>query len=278
MLDNLGLGEFFFLALLALLFFGPERLPAIGARIGGWVRNLTQYSSTFLNEWREEALAVHEAAEQVKGIRDEIIAAQAEITGTLEIARSDASDAISGARHDVRQQIQRSTQVLPDDTTPPSTAARSPAELDASSPAELDASSPAELDASSPAELDAGEDVAIAKTQAILDNLLAQDGPHKPTTPEDAPATPTAPTRHTEQPPTPPARPPHVSPTDVARLRDQVAALRVEMDELRQEVAQFRASTQSRTRGKTPTGEQEAAATERSLEASPQSVPTGEPA
>ena len=58
MLDNFGLGEFFFLAMLALFFFGPERLPQIGARLGRWVAGLTQYSKAFLTEWREEALAI----------------------------------------------------------------------------------------------------------------------------------------------------------------------------------------------------------------------------
>ena len=49
MLDNFGFGEFFTLALLALLFFGPEQLPRIGARVGRWIRNMTQYSRSFLN-------------------------------------------------------------------------------------------------------------------------------------------------------------------------------------------------------------------------------------
>ena len=240
MLDNLGFGEFFFLALLALLFFGPERLPSIGARIGGWVRSLTQYSSAFLNEWRDEALAVRDAVEQVKGIRDEIVAAQAEITGTLEMARSDASDAVSGARHDVRQQIQHSTQVLPDDTSHPA------------------------------AVEEAGEDVAIAKTQEILGSLLAQDSPQERVAPEDAPATPAAP-------PTPPAQPAHVSPADVEQLRNQVAVLQEEMDDLRTEVARYRARTQPRTRGETSAGEQGPATAERTPEASPQAVAVGEP-
>ena len=113
MFDNFGLGEFFFLALLALLFFGPERLPQIGAKLGRWVGKLTQYSKAFMNEWREEALVIHDAVAEVKGIRDEIVAAQAEISSTLETARGDmqegvdvAKDAVTGARTDVVQRIQ----------------------------------------------------------------------------------------------------------------------------------------------------------------------------
>ena len=114
MFDNFGLGEFFFLALLALLFFGPERLPQIGARLGRWVGSLTQYSKAFMTEWREEALAIHDAVEEVKGIRDEIVAAQREISGTLDTAREDmvdgldaAKEAVSSATSDVRTRIQQ---------------------------------------------------------------------------------------------------------------------------------------------------------------------------
>jgi len=114
MLDNFGLGEFFFLALLALLFFGPERLPQMGARLGRWVGNLTQYSKAFMTEWREEALAIHDAVAEVKGIRDEIVAAQREISGTLDTAREDMVDgidtakaAVSDATQDVTSRIQR---------------------------------------------------------------------------------------------------------------------------------------------------------------------------
>ena len=119
MLDNLGLGEFFFLALMALLFFGPKRLPQIGARLGRWIRSLTQYSSAFLNEWRDEALAVQDAVQEIKGIRDEIVAARAEIAGTLDTARTEMGDAVSGATRDVREQVKRSTQMLPETSPPP---------------------------------------------------------------------------------------------------------------------------------------------------------------
>jgi Sec-independent protein translocase protein TatA len=114
MLDNFGLGEFFFLALLALLFFGPERLPQMGARLGRWVGNLTQYSKAFMTEWREEALAIHDAVAEVKGIRDEIVAAQREISGTLDTARGDMVDgigtakaAVTDAAQDVTSRIQQ---------------------------------------------------------------------------------------------------------------------------------------------------------------------------
>ena len=155
MLDNFGLGEFFFLAILALLFFGPERLPRIGAQFGRWVASLTQYSKAFMNEWREEALVIQEAVEEVRGIRDEIAAARAEISSTLETARDDVSDgidvakdAISGARLDVSQRITQQRE---------ETAA--------------DLERIAQEEAAKASADDAGEDVAIARTQQILADL-----------------------------------------------------------------------------------------------------------
>ena len=113
MLDNLGFGEIAMLALMALLFFGPERLPQIGARVGRWIATLTQSSKAFMNEWRDEALVVYDAVEEVKGIRDEILAARAEIAGTMTTARDDVNDALSGARADVQAQVRGATTLSP---------------------------------------------------------------------------------------------------------------------------------------------------------------------
>jgi Sec-independent protein translocase protein TatA/outer membrane murein-binding lipoprotein Lpp len=174
MLDNFGLGEFFFLAMLALLFFGPERLPQIGARLGRWVGSLTQYSKTFLTEWREEALAIHDAVEEVKGIRDEIVAARAELSSTLDIARDDltegvdaAKEAISGATRDVTQRIETQRQQATSD-------------LDQMAKEEKGEVTP---DGS-------GEREAIERTQQILDTLIKKrdeagdDGTGDETAPE----------------------------------------------------------------------------------------------
>jgi len=103
MLDNFGLLEFFFLALLALLFFGPERLPQIGARLGRWLNRLTQYSKAFMTQWGEEALAISDAVAEVRGIRDEIRAAQAEIADSLNTARGDINQTIDDAKAKIRE-------------------------------------------------------------------------------------------------------------------------------------------------------------------------------
>jgi Sec-independent protein translocase protein TatA len=159
MLDNFGLGEFFFLALLALLFFGPERLPEIGARLGRWVGNLTQYSKAFMTEWREEALAIHDAVAEVKGIRDEIVAAQREISGTMSTAREDMMDgidtakaAVSGAAQDVTSRIQQQR-------------------LQATQDFDRLGEGQASAGPSAPGSDGSGTTAAVAKTQQILDDL-----------------------------------------------------------------------------------------------------------
>jgi Sec-independent protein translocase protein TatA len=227
MLDNLGLGEFFFLALLALLFFGPDRLPRIGAQLGCWIRGLTQYSSAFLNEWRDEALVIHDAVQEVKGIRDEIVAARTEIAGTLDTARTEVGDAVSGATRDVQQQIKHSTQILPEANTPPK----------------------------APTAEETGTDAAIARTQAILDELrdprpAAADVPPSRSEPSghDELETPSVVPRET------PARaPPPQMPVQGAHqgaqfegLRSQVDLLRTEMRALQAELAQIRARIEAR--------------------------------
>ncbi len=98
MFDNFGFGEFMTIAIFALLFFGPERLPQMGARLGRWLAQLTQQSKVFMYQWREEALAIHGAVEEVRGIRDEIMAARRELAGTMTSAQSDIAESIDDVK------------------------------------------------------------------------------------------------------------------------------------------------------------------------------------
>ncbi len=98
MFDNFGLSEFITLAIFALLFFGPERLPQMGAKLGQWLAKLTKQSRTFMYQWQEEALVIYDAVEEVRGIRDEIVAARNELAGTMSSAQSD----ITGSLDDVK--------------------------------------------------------------------------------------------------------------------------------------------------------------------------------
>jgi Sec-independent protein translocase protein TatA len=245
MLDNLGFGEVFFLGLLLFLFFGPERLPQMGARLGRWVANLTRYSGTFMEEWREEALAVHDAMEQVRGMRDEIAAARAEIAGTLHEARDDLGGAVEGARQDVGQQVQRATRF-------------EVAEGPASAASRGTPQAPGKR-ASAPA-VERSADAAIARTQQVIDDLRAKRaaaatlgalgaGPARATPERGSPTVPGAPGAGPAR-----AAPERGGPTvpeervsgkgpstiDVARLREQVREIAAEIASLRAAVAEVR--------------------------------------
>jgi Sec-independent protein translocase protein TatA len=167
MLDNFGIWEFLLLALFALLFFGPERLPQIGAKLGHWLSQLTQYSKAFMNQWSDEALAIQDALQEVKGIRDEIVAAQAEIASSLHTARDEIDGTIREARGVV--DAARPKSILDLDAPPPALPAGAAAPIDGAPGA------------------GSGDDVAIAKTQQVLDDLMKNRAqPPRIETSEDA--------------------------------------------------------------------------------------------
>jgi Sec-independent protein translocase protein TatA len=160
MLDNFGMGEFLMLAIFALLFFGPERLPQMGARLGRWLGQLTQASKVFMTQWTEEAAAIQDAVREVQGIRDEIRAAQAEISGSLDMARQDIEQTIGEARSTVRDAAVTPQAIL-QAGAPPRLATPEEVEKVTSTAAP-----------SSPG----GEAQALSKTQSILDDLVAKRG------------------------------------------------------------------------------------------------------
>lgn len=204
MLDNLGFGEIAMLALMALLFFGPERLPQIGARIGRWIATLTQSSKAFMNEWREEALVVYDAVEEVRGIRDEIAAARAEIAGTVTTARDDVNDALSGARADVQAQVRGATTFSP-----------SPDELDSSSRLQHTEESIPTAASSGSASLTPNPDRAIERTNKILAGLREKRRETEPTA---------------------------VPSLTLSLLRETITALESDVQALREELARTRAT------------------------------------
>jgi Sec-independent protein translocase protein TatA len=153
------MGEFLMLAFFALLFFGPERLPQIGARVGRWLSQLTQYSKAFMTQWSEEAGAIQDAMQEVKGIRDEIRAAQVEISQSLNTARQDITDTIDEAKGTIQEATPTAGAVLKAGPPPaPSTTQETE-------------------QAQRPAQTPSGDDgEAIAKSQQIVDELLKKRG------------------------------------------------------------------------------------------------------
>ena len=167
MLDNFGMGEFLVLAFFALLFFGPERLPQIGAQLGRWLSKLTGYSKAFMNQWSEEAAAVQGAVQDVMAIRDEIRSAQAEIAQTLNDAQKDINDTITEARGTVQA------------ATP--TAAGFAASATDGAPALASAKDAERYQARESAAKGGDDSEAVSKTQEIVNALLEKQGIAPPT-------------------------------------------------------------------------------------------------
>jgi Sec-independent protein translocase protein TatA len=174
MLDNFGMGEFLMLAIFALLFFGPERLPQMGARLGRWLSQLTQASKVFMTQWTEEAAVIQDAVREVQGIRDEIRAAQAEISGSLDVARQDIVQTIDEARSTVRGATVTPEALLKAGEEA-NRAASASLPVDTSAPPRL--ATPEETERVTRAAAPVGnESEALSKTQLILNDLVAKRG------------------------------------------------------------------------------------------------------
>lgn len=173
MFDNLGMAEFLTIAFFALLFFGPERLPRMGAKLGEWLAKLTQQSRLFMTQWREEALAVQEAVEEVRGIRDEIMAARNEIASSVNTAQQDINQSLDDAK-----KVVSSSQVTL---------------ADLAEQARQEKQQPAQVAAGTKAKQD-GDRSAIEQTQKILAELalklspLPGAQPETPVSPTEAPS------------------------------------------------------------------------------------------
>ena len=176
MLDNLGMGEFLILALFALLFFGPERLPEIGARVGRWLSQLTQASKVFMTQWTEEAAAIQDAVREIQGIRDEIRAAQAEISGSLDVARQDIAQTIDEARSTVREASITPERFLAAGDAQNAAAASGARAVDTGAPPRLATEEETETFTPGAPSHGSSEGEALSKTQSVLDDLLAKRG------------------------------------------------------------------------------------------------------
>ena len=72
-LNNFNWIELLFILVLGLLLFGPDRLPAIGAKLGSYTRALRGLSTQFMAQWWKEAgvaEAAHEGTDVVATVRE----------------------------------------------------------------------------------------------------------------------------------------------------------------------------------------------------------------
>ena len=72
-LNNFNWIELLFILVLGVILFGPDRLPAIGARLGSYTRALRGLSTQFMAQWWKEAgvaEAAHEGTDVVATVRE----------------------------------------------------------------------------------------------------------------------------------------------------------------------------------------------------------------
>lgn len=74
--------EIVFILVLALIIFGPERLPAIGAKLGEYTRTLRQISAQIMEQWRQE-VGLDETVDQGKGLAADLRSTSEEIKKSI---------------------------------------------------------------------------------------------------------------------------------------------------------------------------------------------------
>ncbi len=82
-ISNFNGMEIFFILVLALIIFGPERLPEIGAKLGEYTRALRQVSSQIMEQWRQE-VGLDETVDQGKGFVADLRSTSEEIKKTIQ--------------------------------------------------------------------------------------------------------------------------------------------------------------------------------------------------
>jgi len=102
-MDILGIGvpEIILIFILALMVFGPRRLPALVNRIGRQLREWRAMSQVFLIEWREELAALEEVRHGLEEAKQALIEArQVVMDETSEVSQA-ISVEMAGAHKDV---------------------------------------------------------------------------------------------------------------------------------------------------------------------------------
>jgi Tat protein translocase TatB subunit len=103
---GIGIPELILVLVLALIFVGPERLPEVAARLGGWVRELRRYASDVtaqfsgdLEEIRRELEATRKELQQtrdeVRRGTDSISTELSDVSSSLKKSASDVNTAVA---------------------------------------------------------------------------------------------------------------------------------------------------------------------------------------
>jgi len=95
-LKNFNWIELLFILVLGILLFGPDRLPAIGAKLGSYARALQSLSGQFMAQWWEEAgvaSVAREGTDVVATVREAVAEVRSAVRPIKEAAAAAVSEA-----------------------------------------------------------------------------------------------------------------------------------------------------------------------------------------
>ncbi len=96
-MDILGVGfpELVLIFVIALMVFGPRRLPIIAARVGKTIRNLRQMSQALMIEWQREiniATELEELRKELQDTKEDLQQAKQAVTSGLSTVKQETDD------------------------------------------------------------------------------------------------------------------------------------------------------------------------------------------
>lgn len=98
-MDILGVGfsELIFVLIIALMVFGPKRLPEIAGKLGGYIAQLRSLSDGLMAEWQREINAANQL-EELKKVNQDIKGIKENLTQTKSDLQQAKKDVDDGAR------------------------------------------------------------------------------------------------------------------------------------------------------------------------------------
>lgn len=191
-MDILGIGfpELLLILIIAMMIFGPRRLPEIAAKLGKFVSDLRNMSSGLMTEWQRE-ITVATRLEELEKTRQEFNDIKEEIQQTRKSLAGEASSSmkeLDKAREEVEKEVK---------SIPESASEESAAKIASPSNKPAGATSPPLTEETAEGvpseELDkAGEEV--EKEVESISESPSEDAPAKSPSPLEKPADSTAPT------------------------------------------------------------------------------------
>lgn len=124
-MDILGIGfpELILIFIIALMIFGPRRLPEMAARAGKFIRDLRNMSQGFMTEWQREITAaarleeLQEARQELEKTRQELQQARLNVASEVSTARKDVKSGISSLQEHLTSA--KETTKKQDNSSPP---------------------------------------------------------------------------------------------------------------------------------------------------------------